>query len=201
MFYTLNAKIEHSQVVLTFDADTVNEYESRWFRGTVRPAKLPIASVYSGNTMPDVLETSFVSPLVTYRFLSTLISSDARSWSAYPVRVLECPKGCEVHFALCVTGRCGPIDNTRSVMKRVTRVGSTSFADVRGPLPVGLFFTQSTWDGSDIFAPEGTQFIFVTARLKAFLEAEGLGGLEFVPQEEELNVALLGKPADDLPLG
>lgn len=201
MFYVLNTTVSHSHVILAFDTNTVNEYGSRWFEGVSRPSQLPIASVCAGNVMPDILDTSFISPLVTYHFLSVLVSSGARSWSAYPIRVLECPNGCEVHFALCVTGRCGPIDNTRSVMQRVTRVGSTSFAGVSDPLPVGLFFAQSTWDGSDIFAPEGTRFIFVTARLKEFLEAEGLRGLEFVAQEEELNVALLGKTADDLPLG
>ena len=66
---------------------------------------------------------------------------------------------------LNVLGRCGPIDNSRSVVK-----------EVKFPVGVpekkfGLFFDRDSWTQDDFFVPEGTTRIFVTPRVKEFLES------------------------------
>jgi hypothetical protein len=54
---------------------------------------------------------------------------------------------------LCVEGRSGPIDD--ALGERVTLPPPVPGGRA-GPGLRGLYFEPDTWDGSDVFAPEGT---------------------------------------------
>jgi hypothetical protein len=86
----------------------------------------------------------------------------------YPVG-LEADDGTEVagYSGLVVSGRYGAIDNTRSVQVEKVVVGNP-----KGHAPVwkGLYFDEKSWDGSDIFRPSGTGYIFVTEKVRAALD-------------------------------
>ncbi len=83
-------------------------------------------------------------------------------WSTYPM-VLHNKAGkvCEGYAGLCVTGRCGAIDKQRSKLAP----GETS--NKQFPLRVGIYFEESSWDGSDFCCPEGVNaYMFVTEKVR-----------------------------------
>jgi len=71
------------------------------------------------------------------------------------------------YSGLVVSGRCGAIDNSRSVQVQKAVVGNP-----KGHALVwkGLYFAEESWDGSDIFRPPGTGYIFVTEKVRAALD-------------------------------
>ena len=74
------------------------------------------------------------------RVIAALRTASANGWSTYPAR-LEAEDGTEVtgYSGLIVTGRCGPIDNARSVQVEKVVVGNP-----KGHAPVwkGLYFAD-----------------------------------------------------------
>ena len=71
------------------------------------------------------------------------------------------------YVALCVEGRSGPIDDALS--ERVTLPPGVPGAP-GGPGLLGLYFDPRTWDGSDVFAPEGTTLTFMTQDVARVVE-------------------------------
>ena len=71
------------------------------------------------------------------------------------------------YVVLCVEGRSGPIDDALS--ERVTLPPPVPGAP-GGPGLRGLYFEPDTWDGSDVFAPEGTTLTFMTQDVSRAIE-------------------------------
>jgi hypothetical protein len=91
------------------------------------------------------------------------------------------------YYALFVTGFCGRLDNSLSIKKtRKTKSGKGSI-DVW----VGLYFDVESWDGSDMFTPEGTQHTFVTERVKNLIEGHKLSNIHFERITEVENLMLV----------
>ncbi|MFG0335780.1 MAG: hypothetical protein ACF8TS_20665 [Maioricimonas sp. JB049] len=101
-------------------------------------------------------------------------------WATYPI-VLYDREGNEYcdYAGLSVTGRCGPLLEKRSESISEGLPGSAF------PRLLGMYFDESTWDGSDFFCPAGTNaFILVTERAKAVLESGDLKECRFAPLNE-----------------
>jgi hypothetical protein len=135
----------------------------------------------SGSTAHDLIGTTFTSLLlVSDKTIGVL--SGFSGWTTYPVEVYgkrgELIPG---YHGLAVTGRCGPIDYTKST-PRVCEP----------PIPgggrsrqwFGLCFDEKTWDGSDIFVPEGTHMNVVVEAVKVALEKAKITNIEFEPLSE-----------------
>ena len=126
--------------------------------GQVVPCE-PVRIVpYGGRELTDFIWTdAAVIRLVSQRLLELLRASGIGGWSTFPVEVSgwrgETISGFE---GLSVTGRCGKINPAMSTPIQ-KRLPGGSFPYFRG-----YFFKPETWDGSDVFAPEGTSDIFVT---------------------------------------
>jgi hypothetical protein len=43
----------------------------------------------------------------------------------------------------------------------------------------GLFFDDSSWDGTDVFAPMGSGFVCVVRRVKELFETKGFTNMRF----------------------
>lgn len=71
------------------------------------------------------------------------------------------------YAVLCVEGRSGPIDDALS--ERV-RLPPPVPGTPGGPGLRGLYFQPDTWDGSDVFAPEGTTLTFMTQDVGGAIE-------------------------------
>ena len=89
-------------------------------------------------------------------------------WRPLPA-VVVATDGSERHDYVvpCVEGRSGPIDDALS--ERVTLPPPVPGAP-GGPGLRGLYFEPGTWDGSDVFAPEGTTLTFMTQDVARAIE-------------------------------
>ena len=162
-------------------------------RGEIRP-RSPLVFEYfkgaSGSTAYDFVSTSLVSlRLISDRVVSVL--RDFSGWSTFPVEIYG-KKGERIpgYHGLVVTGRCGPIDDSRS------RPAIRPPARPQGRptrMWIGLYFDPKTWDGSDLFLPGDWASIFVTEAVKKALEKAKITNVMFTPltQAENLSSGLL----------
>jgi hypothetical protein len=112
--------------------------------------------------------------LVSARFVRALRDGEATGWSTYPIRLLD-EDGTPIgdHAGLVVTGSSGPVDPALSTAPRD-----------RPRIRIGKRFREGTWDGSDVFLPQGGGGLFVTARGRHALEQGGVRGVMFEPLAE-----------------
>jgi uncharacterized protein YjbI with pentapeptide repeats len=115
--------------------------------------------------------------LVSKRVIRVLRESGFTGWETYPVAV---PGRWGLRLrgiaGLAITGRCGPIDETKSERRsRPPHVPGGEAVEVL----VGCYFDAATWDGSDLFLPEGWGAAVVTERVKTALERAGVRNAHF----------------------
>jgi hypothetical protein len=143
------------------------------------PAQRLAFKRHSGKQVTDLLATTYaVLFLVSERFRRLLRDSSVTGWATLPVMVEGLAATAPPHHELfLVTGRCGPLDNSRS--PRVWRD-----SPVPGGKPyqtwVGLYFDPGTWDGSEIFCPDGSGHVFVVGRVRDVL-ADNVSNVRFRP--------------------
>lgn len=132
----------------------------------------------------DIIWTTNLFPIVLHKRLTRLFEEHALTgWDTYPVQVLR-SSGAVIndYVGLQITGRCGPIDDTKSSQEMK--------AYPAGDFPIlkGLFFDPATWDGSDFFMPgeEGKAgaWQFVTGNVKKVVLENGVTNVEFEPIRE-----------------
>lgn len=175
--YSLLHKGLHGELVVN-PVDFPVESELALAHGDLQPDKPIQFSYHMGKRLTDFLSCGFpVISLVSERFIDTLKAGGFSGWRTFPVTILGKDKQ-EIsgYSGLAITGRCGPLDNSRSERRTLP----AKWPAVR-PVPAwyGLYFDLSTWDGSDLFMPEGTGFIFVTEPAKSALEKAKLTNLHF----------------------
>jgi hypothetical protein len=139
----------------------------------------------SGSRLMDLVGTTAVAiKLFSERFVAALSAAGARGWGTYPVRLLDRAGGEVPGYAgLAVSGRAGPLDRGRTRVVALPPVGPG--------LPVsyeerGMYFDPASWDGTDVFVPEGTTAVCVTDRVRRALTAAGATNLDFVPLSHHL---------------
>lgn len=122
----------------------------------------------------DVVHTTSVGPvLLSERTVDVLRANDVSGWEVTPCLWQDDAARAQ-YFFLIVRGRCGPLDETRSIPfdQRYPK------GDVRRWR--GWFFEPSTWDGTDLFmAPPNHRAKFVTGKVKRSFEADGITGAKF----------------------
>lgn len=126
--------------------------------GRVVPTR-PVRIVpYGGNRPGDFIWTDHTAVrLVSQRVLDLLRETQVSGWSMFPVEVHDRNGQPLDRFeGLCVTGRCGKLDPGLSTPIQKEMPGGVF------PYSRGYFFDPVSWDGSHVFCPEGTHFIWVT---------------------------------------
>ena len=116
--------------------------------------------------------------LISSRLQDTLSKEGITGWVTCPVELQDRMGEIIPNYAvLGTTGRCGPLLNSRS--RRVTRTNyaGTGLMDVW----LGYYFDEESWDGSDMFRPEGTRMTIVTKRTKGVIESIKATNIEFKP--------------------
>jgi hypothetical protein len=127
----------------------------------------------SGKRPLDLIgTTSGATRLASDSFVSALKACGASGWTTFPVKLIA-RSGLEIsgYHGLTVTGRAGPLDGTGT---RIVKIPPRTPGGVETYEERGWSFEQSSWDGSDIFVPEGTIAICVVERVKSALEAAKL---------------------------
>jgi hypothetical protein len=107
--------------------------------------------------------------------VEALVKGKLTGWEVIPAELMRSETAGSVPYCVLVaTGRCGKIDNSRSVQMHKRVIGNPK----GGTVWRGLYFDESTWDGSDLFCPQGAAFFFVTNRFKEVLEAIPVGNIQ-----------------------
>ena len=157
-------------------------------KGEALPSE-PIVFEYSCGGKPrDVIGTEFaVLELFSDRVIDILRNEGFTGWTTYPVEVYG-KKGerIEGYHGFAVTGRCGPIDNSRS---RQIVVPPPVPEGQPGPGWQGLYFEPDTWDGSDIFTPQGG-WVFVVGAVRKALKRAKVKNLYFKSLAEVVRLML-----------
>jgi hypothetical protein len=133
-----------------------------------------------GSKLFDMMGSGFASLLLmSARAIQILRDGGFTGWRSFPVEI-EGKKGQRVegYEGLVITGRCGPVNWSRG-------------KHVRKPPPVprgqgydawvGMYFDPASWDGFDVFLPEGTTYITVTETVKLAFERARITNCEFEP--------------------
>lgn len=131
-----------------------------WLLGGQRPpSAIPFAS---SEAFP--LGEWIRGPGVALHFISPRVQKDlqdvgATGWGTYPIALEVKGRRLEGYAGLAVAGRCGPVEADKAIPS--LRPGPVL------PIPtlVGLYFDHQTWDGSDLFVPEGTTSLIVTEKV------------------------------------
>jgi len=133
-------------------------------------------NVMIGRKPMDLVTTSLVVLyLVSDRIIQAFTDVGITGWSTYPVMLWD-KRGNEIpgYHGLTVTGRSGPIDDSRSVrMLRDPATDPTVDAGAPYWAWVGLFFKEESWDGSDIFIAKNpteiSGYMIVNTRVRDLL--------------------------------
>jgi hypothetical protein len=158
--------------------DVVGERDIALAIGEWAPSE-PLKLVqYEGTKWLDFVGTQTAAlRLVSTRLLDRFTAAGVTGWRALPVALVDRSGAAVADYKLLVvTGRCGGIDNARSVLTERVIVGTSRGAKVWK----GLYFDEGTWDGHDLFSPRSTAFIFATAKVKAILESEAATNFDLV---------------------
>ena len=137
-----------------------------------------------GATPTDVVWVGGKPMVVSNGCLDALQQSGVTGWKSLPALIRDKKKQVhENYHVLCVTGRCGEIDNDRAVP-----------VDVQFPARVsrqykGLYFYEGSWDGSDIFCfsgPRKPTFMYMTQAAKNVFVEHEFKCIDFKPLSELL---------------
>ena len=108
---------------------------------------IPVRWAMGGAAPSDAIWTTSAHPIIVHsRVVDLLRENDLTGWRTYPVSVTD-KKG-KLHQAysgLVITGRCGHVDLTRSV------VVLSEYPAGWFPHFLGHYFEEDSWDGFDLF--------------------------------------------------
>lgn len=169
-----------AQCAAAASADARLDLLEQLFRGDEVPSA-PISFRWAeGSRLYDLLLSTLPSYLASTRCFSAFEEVGATGWSTYPIDLRgKNDEVIEGYSGLVVTGHCGPLQLDRSRVE--TRIGASG-----KPYKVktGLYFDEATWDGSDVFAPQGTTFVFVTDKVRRAMDSAKISNVTFTPLNE-----------------
>lgn len=164
------------------DLDLGGRDEFALVRGEWRPRRALPATRGMGFRHPGpAVWTRWVAPLLLAdKIVEHLRGEGLTGWDTYPVK-LEGKDGAPMprYRGLVVTGRCGPVDDTRARKVRKRLPGG------RFPVWKGMYFEEATWDGSDFFMPAGNNGrTFTTMAVVEAFRRANVKNVKFTPLPE-----------------
>jgi len=139
---------EQSFAFTRAEATPPHPVQARWYMGRKKPS--------------DFIWTSWaVTRLISDRVVTVLREAGLTGWCIYDVELFS-HDGTPIpgYHGFAAHGRCGPIDNSKSV-EMPTRYPGGIF-----PAWHGLYFDPDSWDGSDFFmAGDGFGAMFVVEKV------------------------------------
>jgi len=154
-----------------------NIEHEKLFKGEVKLDILLNFRYNYGGEQYDLINTGFAGLyLFSDKVIKLLTDNKVKGWMTYPCMLFD-KLGKEIlgYSFFAVIGRCGPIDWQKSEMylKQYTPTGRPA------ETYKGLYFGLDTWDGSDIFSPEGTLYTFISEDVKNILESNEVSNISF----------------------
>ncbi len=136
----------------------------------------------SGSLAADLMGTTWAVVNLMSDSLTRLLSSAApEGWYPFPVELqLRGGEPLTGYHGLSITGRTGPIRQDLSVDAILPPVpGGQAVPGMRG-----WCFDPQSWDGSDVFSPEGAAAFCVTEAVADVLLTSGLTGMRIERMSE-----------------
>lgn len=160
-----------------------DEDPSELVRGVRQPEKPVALRRMSGSIESDLMGTDWATLLLmSHRLVDVLRAVSATGWSLFPVDLRAPGHGpVDGYHGLSVTGRTGPIKRElgRPVLLPPAAPGGNRVAGT-----LGWCFEPETWDGSDVFTPEGSEAFCVSTPVADALRRSELTGLRLERMSE-----------------
>ena len=130
----------------------------------------------TGSVPVDLMGTTFATVnLVSDRLVAVLRSVAHTGWSLFPAELrVRGDQPLPGYHGLTITGRTGPLEDDLAV---ATMLPPSVPGGEAVPGTRGWCFEPDTWDGSDVFTPEGSASFCVTEPVADVLRISGLRGL------------------------
>lgn len=175
---------DYSEFYLFDEADirgAVRVYDgtspSKWDMGLIHRCKQRYPNGITlypamGKRLYDVIMPLAPFPyILSERVMNLLRENNITGWESTPVRI---DGQDELKYeVLMIKGRCGDFDYSKS------NVIWKQFPGGLFPWIRGLYFDLDTWDGSDMFVPNGTAHLIVTKKVKQLLTKNKVKNLKF----------------------
>ena len=174
---------------LWFDSIEDDIPAERYFLGEVVPREPVVFKRERGSLARDLMGGTYITnKFVSQAFVDALESNGITGWSTYPVRLFDkSNQELPGYYGLVVTGRSGPLDESRSRVVEHRREDGSIVVRSDGSTVerrYGWFIDPATWDGTEFFVVRKTKAVCVTVAAKEKLEGVGLTGLEWMPNED-----------------
>jgi len=130
----------------------------------------------SGYVFHDIIGTRrTVLFLISDRMRDVLTNNDLTGWTAFPILLTDIQgRRIEGYQGLSITGRCGPVDYSKSEVINKRLVPTGPLCKFFKGIPIGL----DEWDGSDFFLPEGNYRTVVTEHAADIIKFHRLTNIE-----------------------
>lgn len=133
---------------------------------------------YSGSKFRDILDTGSANlNIISGKFKQVLEENNLTGWKTYPITIFD-RKDTEIkgYYGFSITGRCGPIDCSKSQIVEKQLVPNAPFAKYL----VGQYVGLDTWDGSDFFLSEGNFSTIVSNRASTVIKENKLSNVRLI---------------------
>ena len=128
------------------------------------PSKQVIYAPCLGKRFFDFNMVAAGLDLISERVYNLLMDNNITGWKGIPAVIYKHED--LKYYLLTITGRCGPIDKSKT-----TVVDNTTFIPGQTTkMYQGLFFSEDSWDGSDMFVAEYVNFTFITEKVQKLLK-------------------------------
>jgi hypothetical protein len=177
-FYVLWEKGMRGEVIAFPDNITLAEFNVSQFLRNQLPDKEITFSASLGKKFFDFVLVSPGLNLISEKVYKLLMDNNITGWKGIPT-IIHKHEDLK-YYILTVTGRCGPLDRSKTQIVDSTKLihGQTVKANQ------GLFFPEDSWDGSDMFVSEYVNFTFVTEKVKTILEKNKVTNVEIINTKE-----------------
>lgn len=160
----------HMRPIGRFDAYPI-------LRGQAKPNTPPAFEVAGGDRVVDLVGTGYAGVyLISPAFRDLLTANAFTGWDTVEAILEGDTSNVLTGFRLLtVTGRAGPIEDSRS-QRAILRAPSDGSSQSGWR---GLLFDPETWDGSDLFLPLNTAHIIARANVREAIMATRLSNVAF----------------------
>lgn len=146
--------------------------ESLILRNLGLPDKQVIYSPCLGKRFFDFNMVTAALNLISEKVYMLLVNNKITGWKGIPAMIHKHDD--LKYYLLTITGRCGPIDKSKTII-----VDSTNLIHGQTVKTYqGLYFSEDNWDGSDMFVSEYVNHTFITDRVKVLFEKNKVTNIE-----------------------
>jgi hypothetical protein len=127
-----------------------------------------VFQVYAGKKFYDIIgTTSALEILISSKFADIIRSSDFQGYNLSSVKIhMPDENRRDDYFLLSIYGHCGALndnDTNTFFIENEGGIGKTEYY-------TGFLFDPDSWDGSDLFSPDGSELYFVTESVKLAID-------------------------------